>query len=170
MPTARVRSEPRAFWDLNKGEDVWRPHGPSRWQSPLARLLTNQVLIEMAIQELVTVSVVNVNLTQPIRRTTKRSSRETRSRTANATVRPEDNRFVRFRRVRGVRSTTHSIKFHLARNIKFTRQGEWKDELTVNGGKLGGGNWMKNISSRPSAQSVCHRARIVFPSEEPSKP
>jgi hypothetical protein len=37
----------------------------------LAQLSTNQVLIEMAIQELVTVPVVNVNLTQPIRMTTK---------------------------------------------------------------------------------------------------
>ena len=50
----------------------------------LAQLLTNQVLIEMAIQELVTVPVVNVNLTQPIRRTTKRSSRGSRSRTRQA--------------------------------------------------------------------------------------
>ena len=51
----------------------------------LAQLLTNQVLIEMAIQlELVTVPVVNVNLTQPIRRTRKRSSRGSRSRIAHA--------------------------------------------------------------------------------------
>lgn len=69
----------------------------------LARLLTNQVLIEMAIQQLVTVPVVNVNLTQPIRMTRKRSSRESRSRTAHATELPEENRCVPFRHVGGIR-------------------------------------------------------------------
>ena len=59
----------------------------------LAQLSTNQVLIEMAIHwELVTVPVVNVNLTQPIRMTTKTSSRELQvTYSAYATGITEDN-------------------------------------------------------------------------------
>ena len=61
--------ESRACWGLNNGakaQERLETHGPSRWQ-PLWRGCQNQVLIEMAIQELVTVSVANVNLSEPIR-------------------------------------------------------------------------------------------------------
>lgn len=112
---------------------------------PLAQLLTNQVLIEMAIQELVTVPVVNVNLTQPIRMTTRTSR-------AYATGLPEDNRWVPFRHVEGTRHPlTHSIKFHLAQNMGTMRQdskqaeSERKLELTVDSSARGR---VKNISSR----------------------